>query len=109
MPASVTVLYPNEADAKYDFDYYVNSHMPMAAAQWKSSGCTGWSATKYQPTPDGKQPKYSFAGILVFESIDAVHKALASAETAAVMQDVPNYSNKQPEIMIGEDAKTVAA
>ncbi|KAK2015662.1 hypothetical protein LZ32DRAFT_602308 [Colletotrichum eremochloae] len=109
MPATVSVLYPNEADAKYDFEYYVNRHMPLAAAQWKSSGCTSWSATKYHPTADGKQPKYSFAGTLVFESVDAIHKALASPETAAVMQDVPNYSNKQPVLMIGEDVKSTAA
>ncbi|GKT49814.1 uncharacterized protein ColSpa_09995 [Colletotrichum spaethianum] len=109
MPFTVTVLYPNEADAKYDFDYYVNRHMPLAAAQWKSSGCTSWTATKYQATPDGKQPQYSFAGILEFESIESIHKALASPETAAVMQDVPNYSNKEPVFLIGEDAKTTAA
>ncbi|KAK1991423.1 hypothetical protein LX36DRAFT_675241 [Colletotrichum falcatum] len=109
MPATITVLYPNEADAKYDFDYYVNSHLPMAAAKWKSSGCKSWSATKYHATPDGKEPKYSFAGILVFESIDAVNKALASAESPSIMQDVPNYSNKQPVILVGDETKTAAA
>ena len=25
----VSVMYPNSADAKFDIDYYVNSHMPM--------------------------------------------------------------------------------
>ncbi|KAK1989137.1 hypothetical protein LZ30DRAFT_696520 [Colletotrichum cereale] len=109
MPFTVTVLYPNEADAKYDFDYYVNSHMPMAAANWKPSGCTSWSATQYQATPDGKQPKYSFAGILVFETVADIHKALTSAETATIMKDVPNYSNKEPEFLIGEVAKSAAA
>ncbi|KAK2058582.1 hypothetical protein LY76DRAFT_593149 [Colletotrichum caudatum] len=109
MPATLTVLYPNEADAKYDFDYYVNSHMPLAASQWKSSGCKSWSAVKYQPTPDGKEPKYSFAGILVFDSIDTIHKALASGDSATIMQDVPNYSNKEPVLIIGEEAKTAAA
>lgn len=109
MPVTVSVLYPNDADAKYDIDYYVNRHMPLAAAQWKPSGCLSWTVTKYQATPDGKEPKFAFAGILTFESLEAVHKALASPESAAVMQDVPNYSNKEPVFLIGEDLKTTAA
>ncbi|TKW51595.1 hypothetical protein CTA1_2067 [Colletotrichum tanaceti] len=109
MTVTVSVLYPNEADAKYDVDYYVNSHMPMAAAQWKSSGLVSWTVTKYHPGPGGKESKFAFAGVLTFESLEAVHKALASPETAVVMKDVPNYSNKEPEFLIGEDIKNTAA
>ncbi|KAF4775358.1 hypothetical protein CPAR01_13708 [Colletotrichum paranaense] len=105
MPATVSVLYPNEADAKYNIDYYVESHMPMAAATWKSAGVKSWKVTKYSASPDGKQPKYAFAGILTFDSVESIHKALASPDTAKVMQDVPNYSNKEPVFLIGEDAK----
>ncbi|WYZ39772.1 hypothetical protein EsH8_IV_000113 [Colletotrichum jinshuiense] len=106
MPATVSVLYPNEPDSKYDVEYYISRHMPLAAAQWKSSGLKSWSVTKYQASPDGKEPQYVFAGILNFDSIESIHKALASPETQAVMQDVPNFSNKTPVFLIGEDAKT---
>lgn len=107
MPATVTVLYPNEPDAKYDVDYYINSHMPLVGSTWKPFGMTSWSVIKYGPGPDGAEPKYAFAGILQWDSIENVRKSLAAPEAAKVMQDVPNYSNKQPLFLIGEEAKAV--
>ena len=29
----VSVMYPNSAGAKFDIDYYVNSHMPMVKSK----------------------------------------------------------------------------
>ncbi|OHE92051.1 hypothetical protein CORC01_12632 [Colletotrichum orchidophilum] len=107
MPATFTILYPNEADAKYDIDYYVNSHMPLAAATWAAAGVKSWKVTKYAASADGKEPKYAFGGILIFDSVESIQKALTSPETAKVLQDVPNYSNKEPVFLIGEDAKEV--
>ncbi|KAF4919085.1 hypothetical protein CGCVW01_v008226 [Colletotrichum viniferum] len=107
MPATVTVLYPNEPDAKYDIDYYINKHMPLAGSTWKAFGVTSWSVTKYAPGPDGAEPKYAFAGILQWDSVESVKKALASADTAKIMQDVPNYSNKQPILLIGDEVHNV--
>ncbi|WYZ37001.1 hypothetical protein EsH8_II_000507 [Colletotrichum jinshuiense] len=105
MPATLSILYPNEADAKYDIDYYQNSHMPSVGAQWKSAGATSWNVTKYVTGSNDKQPKYAFAGIFTFDSIEGIHKALAFPETAAFMDDVPNYSNKEPVFLFGEVSK----
>ncbi|KAF6838246.1 hypothetical protein CPLU01_02607 [Colletotrichum plurivorum] len=107
MTVTVTVLYPNEADAKYDIDYYINTHMPLASATWKSFGVKSWSVHKYAPGPDGSEAQYVFSGVVVFESMDGVKQALASPDTATVTADVPNFSNKKPIFLIGEDAKTV--
>ncbi|KAL0931425.1 ethyl tert-butyl ether degradation [Colletotrichum truncatum] len=107
MAVTVSVLYPNEPDAKYDVDYYVNKHMPLAGSTWKDFGVKSWSVIKYAPGPDGTEPKYAFAGVLQWDSLENVKKALAAPETAKVMQDVPNYSNKQPVFLIGDEVKAV--
>ncbi|OLN85467.1 hypothetical protein CCHL11_08062 [Colletotrichum chlorophyti] len=106
MPVTVSVLYPNEPDAKYDIDYYINTHMPLAASTWKDAGVKSWSVHKYLPGPGGQESKYVFAGVLEFESVEAVHKALASPDSKTVTDDVPNFSNKQPTFLIGEHAAT---
>ncbi|KAJ0159526.1 hypothetical protein CTA2_9536 [Colletotrichum tanaceti] len=107
--ATLTVLYPNVAGAKYDFDYYINSHMPLAAAKWKPLGCLSWTVAKYQPDPDGQPPRYAFAGLIRFSSLEAVRKALASTETAELMEDVPNYSNQELQFLMAEDTETTTA
>lgn len=103
MPATLTILYPNEPDAKYDVDYYIAKHMPLVVSAFQKYGVTGWSVTRYT----GAEPKYFFAGHIQFTNIEDVQKALDSPEAAETMLDVPNYSNKQPVILMGEDAKNV--
>ena len=34
----VSVLYPNEAGKKFDFDYYQNKHMKLVRERWGSMG-----------------------------------------------------------------------
>ncbi|TQN70027.1 hypothetical protein CSHISOI_05455 [Colletotrichum shisoi] len=109
MTATLTVLYPNVAGAEYDFDYYIKSHMPLAAAKWKPSGCLSWTVAKYRPGPDGAPPRYAFAGLIRFSSLEAIHKALASPATLELMEDVPNYSNQELQFLMAEDAETTAA
>lgn len=36
MVYTVTVLYPNEPDAKYDFEYYFSHHLPLVDRHWKN-------------------------------------------------------------------------
>ncbi|WYZ41963.1 hypothetical protein EsH8_V_000858 [Colletotrichum jinshuiense] len=108
MPATYSIFYPNDADAKYDIDYYINHHMPSVGALWKSAGATTWNVIKYATSPSGKQSKYAFAGIITFDSVEGIYKALALPGTAAFLDDVPNYSNKEPVILIGEVAKETA-
>ncbi len=46
MPAVVSILYPREADATFDFDYYMNTHMPLVSKLWTKHGMTGWHVCK---------------------------------------------------------------
>ena len=43
MPCLVTVLYPNEPDAKFDLDYYNKHHMPLVLEKFGPHGMKGMS------------------------------------------------------------------
>lgn len=100
MATTVTVLYPNVDDATFDMDYYLTRHMPMVADRFGSHGMTGWRVVRLDGTPAGPSP-FSVMATLEFGSADGFGAAV-KAEGAAVFGDVPNFSNKQPQVMIGE-------
>ena len=98
----VTVLYPNVADATFDLDYYMKSHMPMVAEQFKPYNFKGYSVLKLVGTPAPDQPSpFNIQATLNFSKVEDFQNAL-KATGEKVMGDVPNFSNKGPTLMIGE-------
>ena len=97
-PATITILYPTGSDATFDMSYYLNSHMPLVKELWGPEGLTGYKVTKFA---DPSQP-YAVQCLLEFKSADEFQAAVKGQNTAKVMGDVPNFSNKQPLIMLGE-------
>ena len=73
----------------FDRDHYVDIHLPLALACWRRHGLE--SASAFFP-PDAGAPDVSI-GIYRFRDEDALHNALASAETAVVMADVPRFTD----------------
>ena len=49
----------------------------------------------------GSAPAYAAMGHLLFDSVDAFQAAFGP-HTAAIMADIPNYTNVKPEILISE-------
>lgn len=98
----ITVLYPNTSDATFDMDYYLKTHMPMVAEEWGPYNFEGYSVLKLVGTPDPKtKSEYSVQATLHFKSVEDFHAA-AAAKGPKVLGDVPNFSNKEPMLMIGE-------
>lgn len=93
MPASITVLFPNEADAKYDINYYKAHHMPLIEKLWGHDGITSWSVTTLKPGPDGSEPAFVFGSVVNWASAEAIKAAFAHESAPQIMQDVPNFSN----------------
>ncbi len=101
MAGVISVMYPNVADATFDLDYYLASHMPMVLQRFGPFGMTGWTVAKIVGTPDGSKPTSSILATLTFDGVESFHKALA-AESGPVLADVPRFSNKAPVFLIGE-------
>jgi uncharacterized protein (TIGR02118 family) len=90
----ITILYPKSDDATFDMDYYTSTHMPMLAKAL-GDACKGWGAATV--TSD----KHIAMGWAMFDSMDAFNSAMAE-HGAEIMGDVPNYTNQQPELIVGE-------
>lgn len=99
---TVTVTYPRQNDARFDFDYYVRSHLPLVASTWRDQGVGKVGALKGIAAADGSEPPYLAMALIEFESMDALAKAMAGEGSAKVAADISNYTNVAPIIQINE-------
>ncbi|GFN20308.1 hypothetical protein AtubIFM55763_007864 [Aspergillus tubingensis] len=106
MVYTVTVLYPNEADAKYDLEYYLSHHLPLVDRLWRKYGLHGWTVVKYGPGVTEDRIPYSFGCVLFYEDDNAAKQAFKGPEAAEVLGDISKFSNKQPLFLYGERIST---
>ena len=99
MAISLQVVYPVSETSTFDHDYYLANHMPLVekhmgahiASQVVTRGQSGPGDT---PTPFHAIATFTFAGQ------DALDAALGAA--GPVLDDIPKFTNVQPQMMIGE-------
>ncbi|RSL53506.1 hypothetical protein CEP54_010352 [Fusarium duplospermum] len=101
MTFTITVLFPNETNAKYDFDYYVSNHMPLIQERWGKYGVKSWSATQFTSGLDGSPSPYAFGSVVEWEDADQIKTAFEGPEAAEIMGGVANFSNKQALFLLG--------
>jgi uncharacterized protein (TIGR02118 family) len=96
-----SVLYPSGEGATFDYDYYVNKHIPMVADLLgdKLRGvAVDRGVASGQP---GMPPPYLAMAHLVFDSLEELEAATAPlGERLAA--DGPNYTNTTPTVQISE-------
>jgi uncharacterized protein (TIGR02118 family) len=88
----VSILYPNNPDSRFDFDYYLQTHMPMAR-KLLGTALKGLSVERgLMGTTPGSSPAYSAMCFMLFDTIDAFLAAfMPHAET--LQGDIKNYTN----------------
>ncbi|RBA18226.1 hypothetical protein FPRO05_10521 [Fusarium proliferatum] len=96
-----TVLYPNDEGATFDLKYYVDIHMPIVMKYWSKHGLLGYQLIHYDTSFDGTKP-YNLGAILTWDSKECIKTAVASEESKAVFQDVPNFTNRRAHFLVGE-------
>lgn len=98
----VNILYPNKEGARFDLDYYVNTHMPMSIEKL-GPALRGVSVEQgLGGTEPGSPPAYIAMCHLRFDSMDAFMAAfLPNAE--ALQGDIPNYTDIDPIIQFSEE------
>lgn len=101
MATTITVLYENVDDATFDLDYYMAKHMPLVEAKFKPFGIKSWRVLQAVGTASGGKPRYSIIVNLEFDTADQF-KAAVAAEGGPVFGDVPNFSNKEPVVVIAD-------
>lgn len=99
----ISVLYPNGDDARFDFAYYTEKHMPRTIALF--SGHPGYRSTSVERGVGGGAPGAAPAYIamchFVFTSADAFMEAFGP-NAAELQGDIPNYTNIAPVIQVSE-------
>lgn len=101
MPTTITVMYENVDDATFDLEYYLGKHMPLVDEKFARFGLKGWRVVKAVDGPTGDKPLYSVIATLEFDTAQQFQDAVA-AEGGPVFGDVPNFSNKQPVVVIAD-------
>lgn len=94
---TTTMIVTCSGGTYFDRDYYVDVHLPLALASWQKHGLE--SAAAFFPR-DADAVDVS-VGIYRFRDEAALHAALASAETDAVMADVPRFTDASVSRIVG--------
>lgn len=100
--ATLSVLYPRDPSASFDYEYYETKHLPLVMQRWGDAGLSGGEALLGKAAPDGSEPPFLAIGIIHFQSADALQAAMAGEHAAEVIGDIANFTNVQPIIQVNE-------
>jgi uncharacterized protein (TIGR02118 family) len=99
----ISILYPNTEGARFDLDYYAETHMPRSIQLLSAHpGFRGVSVEKgVSGAEPGSQPAYSAMCHFLFDSTEAFMAAFMP-HAAELQGDIQNYTNVDPLIQINE-------
>jgi uncharacterized protein (TIGR02118 family) len=97
----VSFLYPNKPGSRFDADYYIDVHMPLAIERLKPALKAVTAEIGVGGAMPGEPARYAAICAFTFETVEAF--------TAAVMPhykelqaDIPNYTDIEPVVQISE-------
>lgn len=100
----VTVLYPKSADSHFDLNYYLTKHIPMTKELLTPTGIVRIEVDEgLAGFPPDQPAMYHAVGYLIFEKVEDLQNGMA-AHGAAILGDIPNYTNTQPIVQINRIA-----
>lgn len=96
----LNILYPKSANATFDWDYYLNIHMPMSI-KLQGEALKGVSIAKGIEGIEPAPVAYVAVTTMLFESVDAFLQAF-TPHAEMLQGDMPNYTNIQAVIQFSE-------
>jgi uncharacterized protein (TIGR02118 family) len=91
----LTILYPNTPDGRFDFDYYIKTHMPLSLKRQGQAVKSVLVEKGYDGAMDGVEFAYIAICHFTYESQDAFTNAfLPHAEE--LQGDIANYTDIKP-------------
>jgi uncharacterized protein (TIGR02118 family) len=97
----VNVLYPNNAGATFDMDYYLAKHMPMVRERMGSALQSMTVDRGMNGGLPGTEAAYQVVTALGFESVEAFQAAFVP-HAPEIQGDIPKFTNVAPTIQISE-------
>ena len=96
----VNVMYPKQDGGNFDYDYYLETHMPLVAERW-ADVVRGMEAYKGLSGAGGAAEPYVTIASLKFDNVESFQQAL-EAHAQEIMGDIPNFTNINPVVQIEE-------
>lgn len=97
----VTILYPNAPGSTFDFDYYLNVHMPRSIALLGQAMETVTVERVIAPGPPWPEPEFVAMCSFVCDSRERFEKAFLP-HMEELQADTPNYTNAHQIVLISE-------
>ena len=92
----ISIHYPNDAGATFDFDYFRTRHLPEVGIAFGPFGLGYASVLKGEESLDGTPPAYFATTILSFRDEQGAREAAASDGAKALMADFANFTSVTP-------------
>tara|TARA_B110000438_G_C15187145_1_gene382767 strand:+ start:115 stop:423 length:309 start_codon:yes stop_codon:yes gene_type:complete len=99
MTVSLQVLYPITETTNFDYDYYFGTHMDIVGKTIGEHIKSTLVTKGVAGGPDAPAGYHAIATIL-FEDKVALDAALSKMDPA--LNDIPNFTNSEPAMLIGE-------
>lgn len=99
----VSVLYPNQDGVTFDHDYYRDKHMALVREKM-GNGLKRIEIDRGMAGGGDAPAPFVAIGHLFFNNMEDLQLAMAQAGSAP-MEDIPNFTNAQPQILIAETAE----
>jgi uncharacterized protein (TIGR02118 family) len=91
----ISVMYPYQAGAKFDIEYYRTTHMQLVQKHLKSFGLIKTGVDHGISGGGSQPPPYICIGHLYFETRDGYDKGIA--EVGSILRgDIPNFTDTTP-------------
>jgi uncharacterized protein (TIGR02118 family) len=97
----VSVMYPNQEEVRFDFNYYRTKHMELVKKLLKPFGLIKTEVDKGISGGSGQSPPYICVGQLYFESRDGYDRAVAQVGLV-IRGDIHNFTDVKPIRQISE-------
>ena len=100
---NISSIYPKKEGYRFDFDYYLHTHMPMSIERLsKAKGFRGVSVERGVNIDEPRiESSYVAMCHYYFDSLENFMAAFMP-HAAELQGDIPNYTNIQPIIQINE-------
>ena len=95
--AKLFAIYQQPKDVAFFEAHYFNKHVPLAKAM---PGLLSYEITRGDVTGVAGKHAVYLVGILEFESISAIHAALASPQGQAAAADLANFADAGVDLMM---------
>jgi len=97
----LTVLYPNLKGSRFDWDYYVNVHTPLAKKRFGKS-VIKWEIDRAVAGEDkSRPPTWQVSCYISFTSLEDYYKVMDKYGDV-LKGDFPNYTNVYPQFLISQ-------